>query len=48
MIKNSNKLYFIGDWIDEYCDLTFDKIIDTMGKELIEKDYLVDKIDLKM
>lgn len=48
MIKNSNKLYFIGDWIDEYCDLTFDKIIDIIGKELIEKDYLVDKIDLKM
>lgn len=48
MIKNSNKLYYIGDWVDDYCDLTFDKIIDTMGKELIEKDYLVDKIDLKM
>jgi hypothetical protein len=27
LIKNSNKLYFIDDWIDEKCDLTYDKII---------------------
>lgn len=27
LIKGSNKLYFIDDWIDEKCDLTYDKII---------------------
>ena len=24
VIKESRKLYFINDWIDEYCDLTLD------------------------
>lgn len=47
LIKNSNKLYYIGDWVDDYCDLTWDKVIETMGAQLLEKDYLVDKIDLK-
>lgn len=27
VIKNSKKLYFIDDWIDEKCDLTYEKII---------------------
>ena len=27
LIKNSDKLYFVDDWIDEKCDLTYDKII---------------------
>ena len=27
------KLYYIGDWIDDYCDLTLDKIIEEMSKE---------------
>lgn len=27
MIKGSNKFYFVDDWIDEKCDLTYDKII---------------------
>jgi len=31
VIQNSRKLYFIGDWIDEYCDLTFDKMMETIG-----------------
>lgn len=26
VIENSNKLYFIGDWKDEFCDLTFKEI----------------------
>lgn len=28
------KLYFIADWVDEYCDLTFDKLVEKMAKEL--------------
>jgi len=31
VIQNSRKLYFIGDWIDEYCDLTLDKMMETIG-----------------
>lgn len=33
VIRGSNKLYYIGDWEDEYCDLTLDVIIKTLGKE---------------
>ena len=33
LIQGSNKLYYIGDWIDEYCDLTLDVIIKKLGKE---------------
>ncbi len=32
-IKESNRLYFVGDWEDEYCDLTFDEIVDVIGKD---------------
>lgn len=31
--KVSSKMYFIGDWVDEYCDLTLDKMIESMAKE---------------
>lgn len=43
VIKYSEKLYFVDDWEDEFCDLTLDDIIDkldlddadiTMGKEI--------------
>lgn len=36
LIQGSDKLYFIGDWIDEVCDLTWDK--------LAEMVYLKDEI----
>jgi len=32
-IKGSDKFYFIADWEDEFCDLTFDEIISTIGKD---------------
>lgn len=32
VIKNSKNLYYIGDWIDEYCDLTLDVIIKKIGE----------------
>lgn len=32
-MENSRKLYYIGDWEDEYCDLTLDKFLDTISKE---------------
>lgn len=37
LIKGSNKLYYVTDWIDEYCDLTLDKFVETLQ---IEKDSL--------
>ena len=34
LIKGSRKLYFIGDWMDEQCDLTFSQIIDKPDQPL--------------
>lgn len=31
--KESNKLYFIADWIDEVCDLTLDKLAEKMSRD---------------
>ena len=31
VISGSNKLYYVADWIDEYCDLTLEKFVDTLG-----------------
>lgn len=33
IIKETNRLYFIADWEDEYCDLTFEEIIDKIGEK---------------
>ncbi|KKW12786.1 MAG: hypothetical protein UY48_C0009G0019 [Candidatus Gottesmanbacteria bacterium GW2011_GWB1_49_7] len=34
VVRGSRKLYFVGDWKDELCDLTFQQIIDKMGSNL--------------
>lgn len=39
VIRGSNKLYYITDWIDEYCDLTLDKFVETLQ---------IDKEELKL
>ena len=39
LIRGSNKLYYITDWIDEYCDLTLEKFVETLQ---------IDKESLKM
>jgi hypothetical protein len=31
VIQNSRKLYFIGDWTDEFCDLTLDKMMEIIS-----------------
>lgn len=36
-IKETNRLYFIADWEDEYCDLTFEELIDVVGENKLEK-----------
>lgn len=28
----NERFYYIGDWIDEYCDLTFDRMLTDLGK----------------
>lgn len=30
VFRDSRKLYFIGDWVDEYCDLTLDKFLNVL------------------
>ena len=37
LIKGSKKLYYMTDWIDEYCDLTLDKFVESLQ---ISKDSL--------
>ena len=31
LIAGSKKLYYVTDWVDEYCDLTLEKFIDAIG-----------------
>jgi hypothetical protein len=38
IIKETDRLYFIADWEDEYCDLTFDEIVDVIGSQRIKKE----------
>lgn len=39
IIAGSKKLYYVADWIDDYCDLTLEKFVDTIK---------IDKEDLRM
>ena len=39
VIAGSRKLYYITDWIDESCNLTLEKFVDTLG---IDKESLAD------
>lgn len=36
-IKECDRLYFVADWEDEYCDLTFDEIVDVIGENKLTK-----------
>jgi hypothetical protein len=38
LIEGSNKLYFVADWIDEYCDLTFREVADALKDIEYEND----------
>ena len=35
IIQGSRKLYFVGDWKDELCDLTFDAFVEKFGESTI-------------
>lgn len=36
-IKENNRLYFIADWDDEYCDLSFEEIVSYVAEGKIDK-----------
>lgn len=36
LMRDRRRLYFVGDWIDELCDLTLDKIADAMGASAVK------------
>jgi hypothetical protein len=40
VIRNSRKLYYIGSWEDEFCDLTIEKFIEKFGEEAIKQNDL--------
>lgn len=44
VLEKSRKLYFIGDWIDEYCDLTWDQLVDALDKQEVEKAYITETV----
>jgi len=41
VMRGRRRLYYIGDWIDEFCDLTLDQVADILGKESINVIELV-------
>jgi hypothetical protein len=36
VVLNSRKLYFIGDWTDDYCDLTLEKMMEIISEKELE------------
>jgi len=34
VIDGKRKLYFVGEWEDEYCNLTLDQMADVLGREV--------------
>lgn len=32
----AERFYYLGDWVDEYCDLTLDKLIDETSKDVVK------------
>jgi hypothetical protein len=33
IIKETDRLYFVADWEDDLCDLSFSEMIDAIGKD---------------
>ena len=40
VIEGSRKLYFVGDWVDEVCDLTLDALVTELGGDGIDEHQL--------
>lgn len=47
VIKGVRKLYYIADWMDEYCDLTLEQFIDKFGEEAIKANDITVNYTLK-
>lgn len=47
VIRGSRKLYYIADWVDEYCDLTLEQFIEKFGDEAIKANDITVNIKLK-
>lgn len=45
VIAGSRKLYYVDDWVDEYCDLTLDAFVDSLG--ITKDDLHFDADDIK-
>jgi hypothetical protein len=37
VVQGSRKLYYVADWMDEYCDLTLDKVLEVLSKEKVDE-----------
>jgi hypothetical protein len=37
LMSGSRNLYFVGDWIDEKCDLTLEQIVDQLGPSVVKE-----------
>jgi hypothetical protein len=35
VVQGRRLLYFVGDWVDVYCDLTLDKVADVLGRQVL-------------
>lgn len=46
VIAGSRKLYYIADWVDEYCDLTLEKFVETLGTD--KDEFLVGEKPLEV
>lgn len=46
VIKGLRKLYYIGDWTDEYCDLTLEQFITKFGSKAIEANNITSNFKL--
>ena len=33
----SQRMYYLGDWVDEYCDLTLDKLVSQTDKSIVKE-----------
>lgn len=40
VLNNCRKLYFVGDWIDEHCDLQFKDLVKVFGEKEIAKNEI--------
>jgi hypothetical protein len=36
VIEGRRRLYYVGDWDDEFCDLTLDEVADSLGRDSVK------------